>query len=118
MLAAADAGNTDLRGGHALSNLDVASVGQLAALEVGPHAFDGVELGGVGRKPLRGQPMSLGVEVRAHRFAAVAVETIPQQHDALAAEVRAQFTEELDKPLVVVGSRSQVEVQTRPLAVP
>lgn len=51
------------------------------AFDVGPHAFDGVEVGGVGGQGDHGQPVGVAGEEPAHRGAAVGVEVVPTQDD-------------------------------------
>lgn len=70
-------------------------IGRDGALEPGPHAFDGVELGGVGGESVHREPGALGVEVGVRLDAAVGVEAIPEQ-DHGTAQMATQVFEEAD----------------------
>jgi hypothetical protein len=58
-----------------VADLEVATVGELATLEVGPEALGRVEIGGVGRQPFDFKPGALGGEVGLHGFAVMAAES-------------------------------------------
>ena len=58
------------------------------------------------------------MQIVAHTTAAMAVKAVPEQEDALAAKVMAELLQELDQALVVVGTRTQVEVEAGAPAVP
>src|SRR5712692_10827794 len=61
-----------LRSGHGVSDLQVAAVGQLGALEIRPQTLGRVQVGCVAGQSIHGQPAALALEVLAHEQAAMA----------------------------------------------
>ena len=71
-------------------------VSHLDALDVVPHAFGGIQIGGIGREPLDGEPRLAGHEAR-HVTAAMCGQAIPDQDDVLSLDEPAELLEESDE---------------------
>ena len=72
-------------------DIDGTQIRQLVRLEIAPQQFDGVGIGRIGAKRFDLQPRVLRRKVGLHTAAFVGAETIPDQHDALAAEMPLQM---------------------------
>src|SRR5262245_11915129 len=84
---------------------------QFLGLQVTPQQFDGVEIRCVARKLFDVQPRLLRSQVRVHAAALVGPEAIPDQDNALAAEMPLQGAHEADERGVRVGGRTGLKVQ-------
>jgi hypothetical protein len=82
-----------------------AVVGQFVALEVAPHAFDGVELVSVAGEAFDLQPGGLGVDPGGDLLGAMGGQAVLDQGDLLAVEQLVGGGEELDQRVVVVAPR-------------
>src|SRR5262245_10440478 len=118
MAVAADAVGGEMRGEVHCSHLDLAAVGQLPALEVGPEPLRRVQLGCVAGQPPDLEPVLLLGQELLHRPAPVRGQPVPQEDHLLAAEVATQLANELDQRRVVVVAFAGLEVEPTPAAVP
>jgi hypothetical protein len=84
-------------------------IGEFAAFEVAPYLFDRIQVGGVGRKSLDYQSVTLRLEEGLHSFAAVRRESVPDQGHLVAVEVAVEFGEELHDRFVVLRARLHTE---------
>lgn len=95
-----------------------AHVGQFPRLDVAPYLFDRVQLGGIPGQTFEGQPVALAMQVGRHRPALVGAQPVPDQDDALAAEVPLQLAQKGDERHVRVGAGASLEVKASPPAIP
>lgn len=95
-----------------------AEVGQFTALQIAPEEFDGVEIRRVGRKTFDVQPGTLRAEVGRHAVTFVRAESIPDEHDTLAAEVSLQGAQERDERRVGIRAWVGLKVQAGAPTIP
>jgi hypothetical protein len=100
--------------GGGVSDLDQSGrghIGQLHILEIGPQILDRVELGGVGREPLSGEPVALAVQLGTHLGVPVRGEPIPDQHDSMAGVEGGELVEDADEGVGVTAGLLHVKAQ-------
>src|SRR5579863_3335950 len=78
-----------------LSDCVGTEIGEFAVLQIAPYLLDRVQVGGIGRKPLDHQPVSLALEKGLHRSAAMRRKSVPDQGDLVAVEMTAELADEL-----------------------
>jgi hypothetical protein len=93
-------------------------VRQFVRLQIAPQQFNRVEIRRVRGKPLDLQPLVLGGQVHIHAAAFVGAEAIPDEYDALTAEMPLQGADEGDERGVGVRGRPRLKVQARPMPIP
>jgi hypothetical protein len=93
-------------------------VGKLLPLDVPPHEFGGVEVGGVTGQPFHGEPRPLPHEVRRHLPTLVRGQAIPDEGEVLPGKVAVEILQERNKGVGVVTAGTGLEEQATPLAVP
>ena len=86
-----------------------AQVGQFALLGVTEQVLDGIELGGVGRKPLQHDPVAERLDIGAHETAAVGRQTVPDDQQ-LALDLAGQRLQVLDELRRLDGTVKETEV--------
>lgn len=84
-----------------------AAVRQLAALDVPPQRFGGIQLRGIPGQPLDPQPVSLRVQVVANQGTFVRGQLVPDQDDAPAADVAGQSLQVCQHAMPVAASRKR-----------
>lgn len=93
-------------------------IGQFADLQVAPEQFDRIEFWGVRGERLNVQPGTLPGEMGSHAPTLVRVEAVPDQDDALAAEVPPQSAHEADQGRVGICPGLRLKIQAGPAAIP
>ena len=78
--------------------------GQYGGFHIAPDLFDGIELRSISRQAFDVEPVALGGQPRGHRLGSVGHEPVPDHDCLLAGEMGAQFGEELDELVGVVGA--------------
>lgn len=115
---ASDSGHSGAKGVGHFAEIIGALVGELLPLDVAPQQLDGVEIGGITGEPLDGQPRALATQVGDHRPALVSGQAIPDENEAVAAEMALEGLQERDEVLAVVAAGSRLEEEAPTLAVP
>jgi hypothetical protein len=77
-------------------------------IEVGPQVLGRVELRGIGRQPLHGQPVALGVQMGAHLVAPVRAHPVPQQQHLLAGVETLELLQHADEAVGIEAVGLQV----------
>lgn len=95
-----------------------AVIGQVTALDVAPQGLDRIQLRGVGRQALDGEPGPLGGDVRAHAATGVRAQAIPQQDDPLPSEVALECPQEGQQGICGIGARPSLEEQPSAPSIP
>ncbi len=95
-----------------------ATVGQLAALDVPPQRFGGIQLRGVSGQPFDAQPVALRVQVAADEGTFVRGQLVPNQDGASATDVAGQGLQELQHAVPVAAPGCGPKPQLMASAVP
>ncbi len=95
-----------------------AAVGQLAALDIPPQRFGGIQLGGVSQQPFDPQPASLRVEPVADQDALVRRQLVPDQDNVSTVDVAGQRRQDCEHAVAVAvpgrGAEPQLMASTIP----
>src|SRR5262245_17653398 len=118
MVVAADAVGAEMRGEVHRSHADLAAVGQLSPLEVGPEPLGRVQLRCIAGQPPHLEPILLLGQELLHGPTPMRGQPVPQEDHLLAPEVATQLADELDQLRVVVVAFPGLEVEPAPATVP
>jgi len=99
-------------------DVDRAEVCELAALEVAPDLFDGIQFRRVARQSFDRQPRSLFSEILPHQAALVPTEAVPDQDDVAVWEVALEGAQKADQRKIGVTARPRLEVAAAAPAIP
>jgi hypothetical protein len=100
--------------GHVLDG----PIGEFLTLDVAPKGLDWVEIRGVSRQVLGGEPGALRPEVRVHGRTPVGLKAIPKQDAPVTRKVPAQMAKERNKGLGVVAILLGLEEELAAPAIP
>lgn len=89
-------------------------VGEFTGLHVAPDLLDRVQLRGVGRQALHGEPGALPPHVRRHVSTLVTAQAVPDQHDAAPSEMPLERPYERHQS--AIGVRAGASLEEEPAA--
>lgn len=93
-------------------------VGEFARLHVAPDLLDRIQLRGVRRQALHGEPGALAPHVRRHIATLVTTQAVPDQHDAAPSKMPLERAHEGHERAIGVGARAGLEEEPAAPTIP
>ncbi len=93
-------------------------IGEFAGLHVAPDLLQRIQLRGIRRQALHGQPGALAPQVRRHVSTLVTPEAVPDQHDTTPAEMALERAQEGHQGPIGVGAGASMEEESAASPIP